>query len=218
MLGVIHRDRESEHLLSGWLESFRPDIITLEFSHYGLNFREARGAGLRQSVRETVDRLRADGYEVDDKALSDVFSYIDLPAEYTIASEYSRRHVARVFLVDMDCLSSSKLAMIDDLLARENLISLLCGVGQDGPDRRSGNPERVLAGLFFEKGVKAFTYTREMRVRGEYMRDRIVRLMERYQDSRFLHICGWQHLYDPYNIYGFLNPTKVFIHDKAFRV
>ena len=47
------------------------------------------------------------------------------------------------------------------------------------------------------------------------MRDEIARLMGRQGLGPFLHVCGWQHLCDPLQLYRELNPTKVFIYDKT---
>ena len=76
--------------------------------------------------------------------------------------------------------------------------------------------ESVLARLYFENGVKTVPYTNEMRVRDKYMSNKIAVLRRHYKGKRFLHICGWQHLQDPHNLYGPENPVKVFIYDKTF--
>jgi hypothetical protein len=75
-----------------------------------------------------------------------------------------------------------------------------------------------MAKLFFEGGIKVARYTEEMRIRDRYMRDKISILTRSNKDKRFLHICGWQHLEDPHNLYTPLNPEKVFIYDKAVRI
>ena len=42
ILGVIHRDPDGALLLAGWLGT-EPAAVTLEFSDYGLKYREAEG-------------------------------------------------------------------------------------------------------------------------------------------------------------------------------
>ena len=72
-------------------------MVTLEFSRYGLNFRRARAGALRQKAGEAIDELRAEGCRIDEAALDALFSYIDLPLEFTAASEYCDRRGAHLF-------------------------------------------------------------------------------------------------------------------------
>ncbi len=211
MLGVIHGERSGRALLEGWLESTGPDMVTLEFSCYGLNFRRAAGTAKRK-VGEAIDELRAEGLRIDEAALDALFAYIDLPLEFTAASEYCARRGAHLFLVDMDRFSSAHLTRMDELIAKENLRVLL------EPDRCKGGRQKAMARLFFEKGIKTFPYTEEMRLRDRHMSGRIGRLIKRYAPSRAVHICGWQHLCDPLGLYTALGPKKAFIYDKALCV
>ena len=73
-----------------------------------------------------------------------------------------------------------------------------------------------MARLYFEKGITTKQYDREMYIRDRYMSAKIQELMERAPDKKFLHVCGWQHLNDPFGLYNPYNPTKVFSYDKAF--
>ncbi len=110
MLGVIHGDRGGKALLDKWLESAGPDMVSLEFSHYGLTFRQALGGQLRQKAAETINELRAEGCRIDEAGLDALFSTIDLPLEFVAASEYCDRSGARLFLVDMDRFSEANLS------------------------------------------------------------------------------------------------------------
>lgn len=211
MLGVIHRDTTGATLLSDVLDRLQPDVVTLEFSQYGLDYRRSNGEALRRKVRNVVDELVSEGHCVDTKALGTVISYIDPPPEFNVTSDFVRRHKGRFFLVDPDLFSYERLKDMEELVAKENLLHLL----SNSDHIRDERYEKTLARLFFEKGVKLFPYTEEMHVRDRYMRDKIRHLMKRYTTSRFLHICGWQHLADPCNLYQQLNPTKVFIYDKT---
>src|SRR5208337_2266895 len=140
MLGVIHGDGASEVLLGDWLESAGPGVVTLEFSTYGLDFRRSKGRALRQRTCEVVEGLREEGLPIDGEALDALLSYIDLPREYTVASDYCRRHGNPLFLIDVDRFSARKLGRINALLARENLLRLL-----SGPGRHEGHRQKVLA-------------------------------------------------------------------------
>lgn len=213
MLGVIHGDAGLEPLLSRWLETVRPDLVTLEFSGYGLAFRQSRGEALKMTVYGAMDELLACGRRIDAQALDALLAYIALPSEFTAASGFAQERGIPLHLVDMDGPSRSYLSRMEELLARENLAKLLCG-----PAPENGRFEMAAARLFFQKGVTLFSYTEEMRARDGHMRDRIRSLMESHGPTRVLHICGWQHLSDPHGLYAPLNPRKVFIYDKALCV
>jgi hypothetical protein len=77
---------------------------------------------------------------------------------------------------------------------------------------------RALARLFFDKDIKTFSYTDEMLTRDRHVKEKLAVLMRHYLGKRVLHVCGWQHLSDPHNIYDSLNPVKVFVHDRSFRI
>ncbi|MGD0229260.1 MAG: hypothetical protein ABSC19_02730 [Syntrophorhabdales bacterium] len=213
MLGTIHGDRDGAAILYSWLKSALPDMVTLEFSQYGVNYRRGRGEALKARVRATVDELRTEGRPIDDAALDALFSYIDLPWEFTVASQYCQGRGAPLFLVDMDRFSAMNLGRMDELVAKENLGTLLLG-----SDRRTVTHQKALARLFFEKGVETVPYTEEMRERDRHMSGTISRLMTRRDPSNLVHICGWQHLCDPFDLYTTLRPQKVFIYDKALCV
>jgi hypothetical protein len=210
MLGIIHRDAEGERLLSGWLEQSRPAVITLEFSPFGLDFRKANAALLKSRVCRIADELSAEGRQVNEEAVKSVLSFIDVPAEFNILSAYAARCKVPLFLIDVDYFSYVKLKDIERLVAKENLEKLVAA-----PPATDVRHEKTLARLFFEKGVNIVGYTDEMRVRDRFMRDKIALLRKNYTGSRFLHVCGWQHLSDPHHLYQELNPTKVFIYDKT---
>jgi hypothetical protein len=214
MLGIIHRDRDAEGLLRERLAALGPDTITLEFSRYGLEYRKKNAPAMLEALNRTVRELRADGVSINPEALDRVLAYINPPAEYAAARDFAAAHGVPLLLVDMDRFSYLKLRGIGDLLAKDNLSKLL-----GAPHLTSGgHTEKALARLFFEKGVKVFAYTEEMRIRDGYMSAHLARLLARTGASHIVHICGWQHLCDPERLYEPLNPAKAFIHDKAVRI
>ena len=46
ILGIIHRDRSNGRIIGDWLNMIRPQLITLEFSRYGLMFRKEKGPAI----------------------------------------------------------------------------------------------------------------------------------------------------------------------------
>lgn len=212
MIGVIHRDDEGPALLRHWLERIKPEAITLELSHYGMRFRRERGEHYRRRILQISGRIEKEGGVCNDRALLMLLSYINIPYEFDVTSAYSAEYGKPLHLVDMDFFSYVKLRQIEDLLSDENVQKTL-----SGPETSNGGREKAMARLYFDKGIMVAPYDREMYIRDRYMSARIRELIKRYPDGPFLHVCGWQHLQDPSDLYTPLNPVKVFSHDKTFR-
>ena len=212
MLGTIHRESSGRNALGEWLDVLRPDVITLEFSEYGLWYRKTHTENLKSKLDGVVKEMEAEGEPIDGRAVETIRSYIDLPYEYVAVSRYAGEHGIPLFLVDLDELSCLKLQGMDELLCRENL--RLWFSHYEAASREEGK-ELALARLFFDQGVKAFPYTDEMVLRDRHIEKRVSSLMSEHQDKRFIHVCGWQHLADPHGIYASLNPAKIFIHARA---
>jgi len=210
MLGVIHRDREGPALLQYWLDRMRPDVITLELSHYGIRFRRELGEGYKERIGRIVAKRTKRGELCDDEAFASLLSYVSIPYEYDCASSYAVEHKTPLYLIDMDFFSYVKLRAIEDLVCEENVDMML--EGGRGPN---DNQEIALARLYFDKGIIVSQHDREMQVRDKYMSTIITDLMNRQPDRIFLHVCGWRHLQDPSNLYSQLKPIKVFSHDKT---
>ena len=211
MLGVIHRDVDGPDLLKDWLARIKPDVVTLEFSHYGLRFRRELGEEYQGRIERVVSRLKGKGKPLNKDGLASLVSYVKIPYEFDVASAYTAEQGIPFYLIDMDFFSYVKLRPIEDLFSEENIEKVLTRT--EGPN---GNQEKAAARLYFEKGIKIVPYDREMYVRDRYMAAKIHDLMKDNHDRRFLHVCGWQHLHDPSGLYSPFNPTKVFSHDKAF--
>jgi hypothetical protein len=215
MLGTIHRDREGAGHLSRWLDNLRPEVITLEFSPYGMMFRRTHSAALRVKVDALVAEIERKGEPVSRSALDALYDYIEFPYEYTITSQYAEKVGIPFHLLDPGVFSYMKLQKMDELLDPENIKTWFRE--QESADH-GVQKERALARMFFEDGTKTFSYSDEMLVRDRYIKDRLVLLMRQHQGKRILHICGWQHLSDPRGVYGPLNPVKVFAYDRTLCV
>ena len=152
-----------------------------------------------------MEELRQEGRAVDEAGLEAVLSYIDPPFEFASASDYCARHGVHVFPIDLDRFSSARLARMEELVSRKNLARLLAHPMPGGVSFQA-----AIARLFFEKGVRAFSYTREMRLRDRHMSRAIAGIMQGHAPApaRLVHICGWQHLCDPFDLYGPLAPIR----------
>ena len=188
MIGVIHGDKEGKALLEARLESTGPGAVTVEVSQYGLAYRRANGEALKGKVCSAVEELRREGRPIDEAALEALFAYIDPPFEFTSASGYGARHGVPVFPIDLDRFSSARLGRMEELVSRENLTAFL-----SPPAQHDAGRQRAIARLFFEKGVKAFSYTEEMRLRDRHMSGTIAGIMKDRAPACLVHICGWQH-------------------------
>jgi hypothetical protein len=208
ILGIIHRDKSNGRIIRDWLNTISPQVITLEFSRYGLMFRKEKGPMYRKKIESVLAQMRQNGEVCCEEALSSLNAYIDLPSEYETASIYCNENGASLDLVDMDLFSRMKLKNADELFSDQNIRSI---VGTSG-DHTSAH-ERVMARLFFGSGIQTAPYTEEMLIRDRHMGRRIGTLIQSHKDKRIAHITGWQHLKDPYNIFTPFHPIKVFSYD-----
>jgi len=208
MLGVIHRDARNPALLPGWIARIGPDIVTLEFSQYGLMFRKENRDRYKKRIDEVLKKLKNDTMPYNETAVEDLESFMNMPNEYEILSGYSAEQHIPFYLIDMDLFSYLKLQKAEELFDAENIERLLTGT-----DAGSGSCEAAMARLFFNSGLKGVPYDEEMYIRDKYMAGRLSLLMKHSPDKRLLHVAGWRHLEDPYHLYASLNPLKVFPYD-----
>ncbi len=215
MLGTIHRDKEGAPLLSRWLDYLKPDVITLEFSRYGMMFRKTHGTALRARLDALAAKTGLGAEPSSREALRALHDYIELPYEYTETSQYADRLSIPLHLVDLDLFSYINLRSMDELLDEKNMLTWF---GERKELVNEMESQRALARIFFDKGIKTFSYTDEMLTRDRHVKENLALLARHYKGRRLLHVCGWQHLSDPHNIYDPLNPVKVFAHDRSFRI
>lgn len=206
MVGLIHGEEKGKKILKGLLNSLKPDVITLEFTNFGLSFRKKNYPRLRKRVtRFLTGSSSAQGKEL----VARVLNFLRLPFEYVVAKEYAKKNNIPLYLVDMDFFSYYRLRYVDEILDPENLLNLLAG------SRVENMEDKKAAEMYFKKGIRLFNYTPEMRVRDEYMRRLIGKIIERHNPKRLTHLCGWQHLVDQYGYFSDLDPKKIFVYDKA---
>jgi hypothetical protein len=208
MLGVIHRHKDNGNIVDRWLKEVRPDVITIEFSQYGLMFRKEKGLLYRKQVEGVLEEMKRNREEYNEEALSFLYAFIDLPVEYEAASRYSIDSSSALYLVDMDLFSYMNLRKIDELFSDENIRNVVRTY-----DGQVGGNERAIARLFFDTGIETVPYTEEMYIRDCAMSRKINLLMRHHRGKQFAHITGWQHLKDPHAVFAPLNPVKVFPYD-----
>ena len=212
MLGTIHRDREAGALLSEWLDYLKPDVITLEFSRYGMLFRKAHASALRARLDALLAKIALHPEPSRRKAVQALYDYIELPYEYTETSRYADHCGIPLHLLDVDLFSHMHLRKIDELMDEENLRTWF---SDHAPPDNEVDKERALARLFFDKGIRTFEYTEEMLIRDKQVKEQLLLLARHYQGKRIVHVCGWRHCADQQNIFDSLRPVKVFVHDRS---
>lgn len=211
LIGVIHRDKEGAFFLRERLFEIRPHIITLELSKYGLNFRKRYGSFYKKRLSELFEELKEEGKESKEELKERLFSFFDIPYEYEVAKEYGSTFGAKVIPIDMGLFSYNYLKGVKRLIEKKNLEKFLENFDPFGKKK-----EKLRAKLFFEKGIKTARYTKEMFVRDRFMVKRIERLIKDVKDGRLVHICGWEHLLDPFKLFERLNPRKIFFYDRGY--
>jgi hypothetical protein len=208
ILGVIHRDKDNCRIIGDWLNKINPQVITLEFSRYGLMFRKEKGPLYRKKLESILAQMKQDGETYSEEALSFLHAYIDPPSEYEAASLYCNENGASLHLVDMNRFSYIKLKDMDELFNDKNIRNVISVQGDNTTSR-----ERIMAGLFFNSGIQTAPYTEEMLIRDRYMGRRLSALFQEHRGKGITHITGWQHLRDPHNIFTPFHPVKVFPYD-----
>ncbi|MCX7858228.1 MAG: hypothetical protein N2513_09695 [Deltaproteobacteria bacterium] len=210
MIGVIHRDHKAKDRLKQIVKSINPELITLEFTNYGLTFRKKNYS----SVKKKLIRIEATLSNLAQREkIRNLLNFFELPYEYVVANSYAKEKGVPLYLVDMDFFSFFRLRYAKDLLKKENIRGILAN-----SDLLEIQRERKMAEMFFNKGIKAFHYTEDMRVRDEYVFRLIKRIIAENPGKKLVHICGWQHLSDPFGFFSELRPQKIYIYDKAFRI
>ena len=143
MLGVIHREKNNGEIIEKWLEKIKPNVITIEFSRYGLMFRKEKGLLYRKQVENVLEKMRQNREGYSEEALAFLYAFIDIPVEYEAALRYCAGNDAALYPVDMDLFSYLNLRKIDELCSEENIESLFQSyerqVGSNAINIGSGN-------------------------------------------------------------------------------
>jgi len=86
-----------------------PDIITLEFSHYGLNYRRVMGKTYKKRIMEVILKYSGNREKLNRDAFSELVSFANVPYEYRASVRYTDKHSGLLHLIDLDMFSYVKL-------------------------------------------------------------------------------------------------------------
>nr|MBP7583208.1 hypothetical protein [Spirochaetota bacterium] len=119
-LGTSHIAPEGQRRLVVALEAARPGIILLEVSRFSLLFRKTIGRIYRRIMER---RAREMGVDMSSE-LANALRYLDVPAEYRAAREYSRKTRAKIILLDVSRFSFRELVRAHEIITRKNIETL----------------------------------------------------------------------------------------------
>ncbi len=199
-LGTSHIAPEGQRRLVVALEAARPGIILLEVSRFSLLFRKTIG----RIYRGIMER-RAREMEVDmSPELANALRYLDVPAEYRAAREYSRKTCAKIILVDVSRFSFRELIHANGIITRQNIETLSI----INADRFA--QERAIARRIFVNGDDALAemkarefgdpsgddHDRRLVTREKVLTQRVISCMKKYGGKRIAYVGGWEHCID----------------------
>jgi len=204
LIGTVHRDPQGEKKLANLLEQLQPDLITLEFSHYGFRFRQRHRSLLRRKVLSTLTTLggaecmplSALKVYCSSSGIGGLLAFLDFPFEYKAASHFSKRGGSSLALLDNSASSRQHLAALPHLLSRNNLTSLA---------HHEQTPLRTVVEIHYRLARYVLTHhfspkiqkhlpTPRQRQRDLGMARRLTRLAIGYPARHVVHIGGWEHL------------------------
>lgn len=227
LLGTVHRDPQGITRLAKDLARLKPEIITLEFSRYGLTYRRRKKKILTekllrglQEIRETENvRIAELKGLLRSTGIGGIAALIDLPFEYKGARFYSRRHDLPLYLLDLSSSSRRLLSHIDELLSQENLQKVMAFEAaplQETVMREYKHAEELLFRGRQSPWLQSISTDEDWQKREYDMADRIRKTVEKHQGRHIVHISGWQHLLPSkgtlFNLLEDLTPQRILLH------
>lgn len=205
LLGTIHRDPQGLKRLVEALRGLKPQVITLEFSTYGLRYRLKKKKSLNRFLLRGLHEIRGiDGLNVSDlkkllrsTGIGGIRALLDLPFEYKGARFYSRCSAIPLYCVDISSYSRLLLSTIDGLLSPENLkkvIAFEAAPLQETAAREFKHAETLLFDGRQSPWIHLIAADDVWKNRERIMASRIRKIVAQYPSCHIVHISGWQHL------------------------
>jgi hypothetical protein len=199
MVGTVHRDPKGYARLSCLLEKERPDVMTVEISPYSRAFRLRQSSLLRNTLRENLLRIQKEEGKplrtiLAHSMIIGIFFLLQEPFEWRAAKLYANRH--RVLLKDIDLspFSHDHLAHLAELIALQNLRTLL---HLDSPPLSELVQFQCCRAASFWHHPPSIRFTSQgLQEREIYMAEKIRKLVQGIRGGKILHVGGWEHLID----------------------
>ena len=136
--------------------------------------------------------------------LANALRYLDIPAEYRAAREYSRKTGAMIILVDVSRFSFRELIHAHEVITRQN-IETLSIINADRFAQERAIARRIFLNkddMLTEMKVRAFGTTsgddhdHRLAMREDILTARVISCMKKFRDRRIAYVGGWEHCID----------------------
>jgi len=199
MVGTVHRDPGGYARLSRILERERPDLITVEVSPYSRLFRAEESSALRNTLRENLRKIqKEEGRPLSDflsrGAIMGIFFLLKEPFEWRAAKSYAHRYGIVIHDIDLSIFSKVNLAHLSELIAVENLRTLLRLHIPSFSEQVKTQYSR--AEFLFHHPPSFWPAPKELKEREAYMAEKIRKFAQGGNGEKILHVGGWEHLID----------------------
>lgn len=130
LLGTVHTDRLGFVRLQAFLSEYKPDLILLELSPFGLQYRKEHARALRKTFFSNL-RAAAEKLEIDFRTallnshILGILIQIALPFEYRASMTFAKGTGVKVVPVDDSEFSKEWIGTWQELISTANLRSLL---------------------------------------------------------------------------------------------
>jgi hypothetical protein len=203
LAGVVHRDPAGADRLWSFLETRRPDGVSVELSRYSLSFRRSHAAVLEAALDENLDDLVREtarteaGRPHELGHVRAIRAAIGLPYEYDVASTFCRRHGIAFELADLSASSRNHLPDLEELVSMQNLRRLLAEPDvepREEAERQRTLARRLVRGSPLDPSAWPVESDVENEAREEHMARVIRKSITDSGASRWVHVGGWKHL------------------------
>ncbi|MBW1808269.1 MAG: hypothetical protein JRJ87_08745 [Deltaproteobacteria bacterium] len=187
LIGTVHLDPDGYQQLLSLLGTKKPETITVDVSHYALDFRKMIGVDLaRQLTPFRLDDGSLPG------ALETVAAQLETPFEYRAAEDYAERSGARVVASGNNQQSRKLLALFSkELMSLDNLVAL---AAKQEPDLgRQVEREWQRAHKQYKDPTRDSTTSERI----SFGDKRLAKQIREYvQFDSVAHVGGWEHLWN----------------------
>lgn len=199
LLGTVHSDRRGFARTRAFLETYGPDLVLVEISPFGVEFRKKHSVELRKTLRERVGIVDkklgiSHAAALRHSRIADIYRQFGLPFEYRAAATYAKKAAIEVLTVDSSDFSREWIATWPEMISEEN-IELLLGLESTAP-RTSALYARAAREIAEGPSGPALHGTDAgiWQKREEYMAAQMVSALERFHPARPVYLGGWWHL------------------------
>ena len=191
LIGTVHGDPRGQARAGKLLHHLRPDLVTVEISHFSLGYRFKHGRRWQRQLAASLAELPA-GAERH-LAIQRLAAQVALPFEVRAARDYSRRVNVPWRPLDLGFLSRRHLPRYEtELLCPANLQALLATADGELKDFVAGEFRRARQVLAGAPRRRIFPGLPETWRRERFLARRLRRLVS--QHRRVVHLGGWEHL------------------------